>query len=67
MKTQQLDFSATGKFSTIFMDYISQNQSLTPFYGLFPTIENFAEQLEAKQKNYPEQNRQVLHDALQNQ
>jgi len=67
MQTQHLDFLSTGKFSSIFLDYLSQNENLQSFSGLFPSPENFAKQIHQKRNSYPSKNRKVLKNALQNQ
>jgi bacillithiol synthase len=49
MVQQSLPLAATGAFPPLFLDYIAQHELLRPFYGLFPNIENFEEQIRAKQ------------------
>jgi bacillithiol synthase len=63
MKTICIDFRQTGKFSPLFNQYIGQQPELAPFYGLFPTPENFLAQIEHKQSFAPE-SRQTLYEAL---
>lgn len=65
MDCQYLSLSATGQFSPLFLDYIAQHESLTPFYGQYPTLAGFGEQI--KQKHFPIANRQTLVDALERQ
>ena len=65
MTHQTLPLAATGAFSALFLDYISQKESLTPFYGLFPTLENFEKQLKIKQ--FDSQKREVLVKSLERQ
>jgi len=56
---------STNAFSKTFLDYISGESTLIPFYGLAPRIENFSSQLISK--SFSTEKRQVLFDALQNQ
>ncbi|TAE75260.1 MAG: bacillithiol biosynthesis cysteine-adding enzyme BshC [Bacteroidetes bacterium] len=66
MQTQTIDFEKSHQFSTIFLDYIQQNEKLKPFYQHFPTIENFEKQIELK-KNFLPHQRNILVESLQNQ
>jgi bacillithiol biosynthesis cysteine-adding enzyme BshC len=63
--TQSIPLSSTQAFSKTFLDYISGDSKLTPFYGLSPKIENFEEQI--KSKFFSDDKRQILFDSLQNQ
>ena len=65
MTHQTLPLAATGAFPALFLDYVSQKESLTPFYGLFPTLENFEKQLKIKQ--FDSQKREVLVKSLERQ
>ena len=62
-----LPFKQTGYFSDLFCDYIDDKEELRPFYNRFPSIENFMGQIEEKLANYPEANRSILYEALQEQ
>lgn len=62
-----LPFKDTGYFSDLICDYIDDKEDLGPFYNRYPNIENFKGQLEEKLANYPEDNRAILFDALQEQ
>ncbi len=66
MQTQTIDFEKSHQFSTIFLDYIQQNEKLKPFYQYFPTIENFEKQIELRQ-NFTTKQRNILVESLQNQ
>jgi bacillithiol biosynthesis cysteine-adding enzyme BshC len=66
MKVRCIDFTETGKFSTLFCDYIQQNPALDSFYALPPKIENFKTQLELR-KNFADSTRTILHRAIRNQ
>ena len=65
MDCQYLPLEKTGQFSPLFLDYISQNDSLTPFYNRFPTPDAFAGQLAEKQ--FDAEKRRILVDALERQ
>lgn len=67
MRVQKLAFSETRSFSSFFLDYIRQKDSLTSFYGLFPQIENFQSQLEAKATSFTDQQRNALYQVLTRQ
>lgn len=60
MQIQQIPFEATHAFSPFFLDYIRQKESLKPFYGRYPVIENFKDQLAEKSGSFPAQHRDVL-------
>jgi bacillithiol synthase len=64
MRVQKLAFSETHSFSSFFLDYIQQKDSLTSFYGQFPQIENFQSQLEAKTTSFTDQQRNALYQVL---
>jgi bacillithiol biosynthesis cysteine-adding enzyme BshC len=67
MNTQLFDFAQTGAFSALFLDYIQGQPKLQDFYGLKPSIENFAAQIEQKKNSYSSEFRQVLFQTIQNQ
>lgn len=60
MQIQKIPFEATHAFTPFFLDYIHQKESLKPFYGRFPAIENFKDQLAEKSGSFPAQHRDVL-------
>ena len=62
-----LSYADTGAFSSLLLDYIAQKPSLASFYGRFPTLENFADQLAEKQAAYLPEARQRLVAALRAQ
>jgi len=66
MHCQPLPLASTGAFPPLFLDYISQKDQLSPFYGLFPVLENFEKQLQQKSAFSP-QHRQVLVQSLERQ
>jgi bacillithiol synthase len=67
MRLQKLAFSDTRSFSSFFLDYIQQKESLKPFYSRAPLIENFQAQIEEKSISYTTSNRKVLTDVIQKQ
>jgi bacillithiol biosynthesis cysteine-adding enzyme BshC len=67
MRLQKLEFSETRSFSSFFLDYIQKKDSLKPFYGHFPEVENFKAQITEKSKAYSDANRKVLAEVLQKQ
>ena len=67
MLTSTLSYAETGAFSGLLTDYIAQNPALAPFYHRFPTLENFAAQLQEKQAAYSPAARQRLVAALRAQ
>ncbi len=67
MPTTTLSYAQTGAFSGILTDYLAQNPALAPFYHRFPTLENFAAQIEEKQAAYTPEARKRLVTALRDQ
>ena len=65
MNCQYLPLAQTGQFSPLFLDYISQQEKLAPFYNRFPDVAAFEGQL--AEKKFDESKRQVLVDALERQ
>ncbi len=65
MDCQYLPLASTGQFSSLFLDYITNKDSLKPFYGRFPAIESFKGQIDGKP--FDATNRQVLVDTLERQ
>ncbi|TMM55967.1 bacillithiol biosynthesis cysteine-adding enzyme BshC [Maribacter algarum] len=62
-----LPFKNTGYFSELICDYLDQKEELQSFYNRFPTLENFKGQIEEKGNNFPDENREILYNSLQNQ
>ena len=60
-----MPLSATGQFSSLFLDYLNQNPAVRPFYGEFPTLDAFPRQI--KQKQFSDENRTILADVLTRQ
>ncbi|MGA0556060.1 bacillithiol biosynthesis cysteine-adding enzyme BshC [Larkinella sp. VNQ87] len=65
MDCQYLPLTATGQFSTLFLDYISQKEALQPFYDRFPSLEAFGDQV--KNRVFDEAKRQTLVRVLERQ
>src|SRR5690606_18005180 len=67
MLHQKLPLAATRAFSSFFLDYIRQNESLRPFYHRYPTLSNFKDQIDEKSKVFPQTHRDVLVATLKKQ
>src|ERR1041385_5678683 len=61
MQVHRVALTETNAFSNFFTDYTERKDQLKPFYGRFPTPENFKEQIKEKQSFA---NRDVLCKAL---
>jgi bacillithiol biosynthesis cysteine-adding enzyme BshC len=64
MQVHRVALTETNAFSKFFTDYIEQKDQLKPFYSLFPTPENFKEQIKAKEASFSKENREVLVKSL---
>ncbi|MEM8508299.1 MAG: bacillithiol biosynthesis cysteine-adding enzyme BshC [Bacteroidota bacterium] len=67
MEIDCIPFRNTGYFSKLICDYLDNQETLTPFFNRFPTMDSFREQLEEKTNSYPPEYRIVLGDALSKQ
>ncbi|GAB4026083.1 bacillithiol biosynthesis cysteine-adding enzyme BshC [Spirosoma koreense] len=65
MDCQYLSLASTGQFSPLFLDYISQKDSLKSFYNHFPEITAFRKQIE--EKTFDDAKRRVLVSTLERQ
>lgn len=65
MKVEKIDLKETNAFSPFFLDYISNNKKLAPFYGQKPEIGNFQNQI--GQKVFTSDQRNSLHATLLDQ
>ncbi|WP_028981484.1 bacillithiol biosynthesis cysteine-adding enzyme BshC [Sporocytophaga myxococcoides] len=65
MKILSVEAEKTGAFSKLYLDYISKKEDLSPFYNLFPSIENIEQQI--GQKKFNADQRVLLTDALKRQ
>lgn len=64
MQTKGIPFQETGFFSRLIVDYLDQNPALAPFYGRFPTLAAFKEQMAEKGATYPRAHRKALCEVL---
>lgn len=67
MQQLRIPLQDTSIFSTFFLDYIQQKETLAPFYHRFPSLAAFKGQLEDKSKSFSPASRQILHAVLQAQ
>lgn len=67
MQHHKIPFTDTKIFSSFFLDYIHEKDSLKKFYHRFPTIEAFADQIQEKQKSFSSASRATLQDVLRAQ
>lgn len=67
MQHKTIPLADTKAFSSFFLDYIQQKQTLIPFYHRFPVVENFKEQVVEKSDTFPQPHRSVLVSTLQKQ
>ena len=63
MNTRKIDFQDTHAFSSFFLDYIQQKDSLKKFYHHFPLKENFIHQIKEKSA-FPQAKRSILVEEL---
>ncbi len=63
MTTRKIDFQDTHAFSSFFLDYIQQKDSLKKFYHHFPLKENFIHQIKEKSA-FPQAKRSILVEEL---
>lgn len=59
-----LPLQNTHQFAGVFLDYLSDSEKLKPFYGAYPNLDNFADQINDK-KSFPY--RKELQSAILNQ
>ncbi|WP_373058975.1 bacillithiol biosynthesis cysteine-adding enzyme BshC [Zunongwangia sp. H14] len=67
MPSECIPYSETNYFSKLILDYLNQKEELKAFYSRYPEIENFKEQIQEKKNSFPEENRKVLLEVLENQ
>lgn len=67
MQVQKIAFLETNAFTSFFLDYIGKHEPLKKFYGRFPEVSNFNEQIKDKAASFPKQHREVLINVLQEQ
>ena len=66
MKAHHIPFQKTGYFSKLICDYLDQKSDLSEFYGNFPDLDGFKNQLEIK-SNFEYSKRERLVTALKEQ
>ena len=62
-----IDPNQSGHFSKLILDYLNNEDNLKPLYNRFPTLENFADQIQEKQNNFTTKDRELLVTAIQQQ
>lgn len=67
MPTDCISYQKSGYFTKLITDYLEEKPELKSLYNRFPKLENFKDQIEEKALNYPEENRNILVAALENQ
>lgn len=65
MQIEKFELEEVGGFSPLFLDYLSQNPNLKPFYNQFPDINGFENII--KSRSFSQDNRQNLIEALNKQ
>ena len=65
MRVERIPYQQTNFFSKFILDYLSGDESLTPFYHRGPKLYNFKVQIQEKQKQSV--NRKVLFETLSQQ
>ena len=59
-----IKFQETGYFSKIICDYLDQDANAAPFYGQFPDIDGFRNQIAHKQTSFSSEGRKILRQSL---
>jgi len=67
MPTDCISYQKSGYFSKLIVDYLDEKPEIQSLYNRFPSLENFAYQIDEKVKNYSLENRTTLVEALKNQ
>jgi bacillithiol biosynthesis cysteine-adding enzyme BshC len=65
MDCQYLPLASTGQFSSLFLDYLDQKDSLKPFYNRFPDLQSFQQQID--ERTFDAQKRIALVNAIERQ
>lgn len=60
MPIHSLSYRETAYFSRLICNYLEENSELKEFYHRFPSLENFAHQIEEKQHSFHEDQRHLL-------
>jgi len=67
MKIHHIPFQKTGYFSNLMGDYLDKHSNLNEFYGNFPNLAGFKNQIELKKKSFQNDKRKVLTKSLYKQ
>ncbi len=67
MSVTHIPFAATGYFSKLICDYLDEKSELSKFYGNFPNLEGFKNQIITKKSTFFAASRNLLVEALKNQ
>jgi bacillithiol synthase len=67
MQLKKIPLSDTQSFSSFFLDYLQQKESLRPFYEAFPAPENFNKCLTKKEASFSAESRRILTESIQAQ
>lgn len=67
MGIHHIPFKATGYFSQLICDYLDKKPELSEFYGNFPDLEGFKNQIQSKKTAFSAQSRNILAAALNEQ
>ena len=67
MQKKFISFEETKRFSKLITSYLDQAEQLKPFYGLYPSVENFKKQIALKKESYPDTHRKILVETLKEQ
>lgn len=67
MQHKLIPLADTKAFSSFFLDYIQQKETLKPFFHKFPVLAGFRDQIAEKGKAFPARHREVLVSTLQKQ
>jgi bacillithiol biosynthesis cysteine-adding enzyme BshC len=67
MPNDCISYQKSGYFTKLMIDYLDEKPELKQLYNRFPKIENFKNQIEEKQQNFPFEIRQILIAELEKQ
>lgn len=67
MGVHHIPFKTTGYFSQLICDYLDKKPELSEFYGNFPDLEGFKNQIQSKKTAFTAQSRNILAAALNDQ
>ena len=67
MHKENITFKDTNYFSKLICDYLEEHEDLKPFYGNFPSLNSFKDQLESKKTEFTTAKREVLHNSIKQQ